>query len=169
MARKWIITFGGVGLLPVIPGTYASFAAVLIFYILWLAMGAWACVAVLVLALPLGAATVAMWEWANDYFGKKDARQVVLDEVVGQWLALAFIPLGTNIFHPLPLIAAAFFLFRGFDVAKPFPIRNLEDLPRGWGVLMDDVLAGIFAGVGLWILVIAVHALTGLKATGAAT
>ena len=161
MARKWLVTFGGVGLLPGMPGTYASLAAALIFYLLCLALGMWACVAVLALALLFSAATVALWPWANEYFGKKDARQIVLDEVVGQWLALSIASLGATACHPLSMVAAAFFLFRGFDVAKPYPIRSIERLPGGWGVLLDDVAAGICAGLGFWVLAFAVRALVG--------
>ena len=154
-------------MLAAMPGTYASFAAALIFYLLWLVLAEWACLVVLALALVLGLVTVALWPWASAHFKKRDPREVVLDEVVGQWVALAFIPLGANAASPLSLIAVAFFLFRGLDVAKPFPIRHIERLPRGWGVLLDDVAAGVCAGLGVWILAFVVHTLVGTKAAAA--
>ena len=135
--KRLLATFCGVGLLPGAPGTYGSFAAAAIYCVVWLALGAntpW------VMAAPtvaFAAASVAITPWAAAYFGRPDPRQFVLDEVVGQWIALMFIPLGPNPTQALSLTAGVFFLFRGFDIVKPFPIRRIERLPGGWGVLLD--------------------------------
>jgi len=76
---------------------------------------------------------------AERAFGRRDEPRIILDEIVGFWFAAAFLP---RAFGPL---AAAFVLFRLFDVYKPGPIRRLQDLPGGWGVMLDDVAAGALA------------------------
>ena len=73
--------------------------------------------------------------------GKKDPGVVVVDEVVGQWVTLLFLP-----FTPA-VAAAGFVLFRVLDVFKPWPARQLESLPDGWGIMSDDVMAGIYANL----------------------
>ena len=78
--------------------------------------------------------------------GKKDPQIVVIDEVIGQWIALA----GAAIYSPGAWIAA-FLLFRTFDIWKPWPIRQLEKLPAGTGIVMDDVMAGIYAALVLYL------------------
>jgi phosphatidylglycerophosphatase A len=149
MYKRWIVSFGGAGLLPAMPGTFGSLAAVIVFYLLWLAFGEAARWIVLALLPIVGAVAIWLGRWAEDYFKTVDPHPFVLDEVVGQWLTLLLVRLSAQ---PLPSIAAAFFLFRAFDVAKPFPVRRMERLPGGWGILMDDVAAAVYAGVGLWVL-----------------
>jgi len=80
--------------------------------------------------------------------GKTDPPEVVADEFAGQSLTLVFTCALTN----PPVLAATiggFLLFRFFDIVKPWPIRKLEKFPQGWGVLADDLLAGVYAGVAL--------------------
>lgn len=157
-ARKtlwaWTVaTFFGAGLGKPGPGTWGSVAAVLI----W-AVYAWAAhpapqtlfltllggIAVsIVLGVP--AATIAARE-----SGRHDPGFVVVDEVAGQWIAL----LGTPADWHHALIALV--LFRLFDITKPPPARQLESLPAGWGIVFDDVAAGLYAwGVAsllrLWV------------------
>ncbi len=147
---KWafaVATFFGAGRLWLAPGTWASAAAVL----LWAALARlahpapqillFALLAGIALALIFGipAATIAERE-----SGKHDPRFVVIDEVAGQWTALLFAPAGWR------YALAAFVLFRIFDVTKPFPVRRLERLPGGWGIVFDDVAAGLYSlGVAL--------------------
>jgi phosphatidylglycerophosphatase A len=100
---------------------------------------------VLSIALGVPAATVAARE-----SGRHDPGFVVIDEVAGQWIALLFSPADWR--HGL----IALILFRLFDITKPFPARQLERLPAGWGIVFDDVAAGLYAlGVAsllrLWI------------------
>jgi phosphatidylglycerophosphatase A len=78
--------------------------------------------------------------------GKKDPQIVVIDEVVGQWIALA----GGAMYSPAAWITA-FALFRAFDIWKPWPVRQLEQLPGGTGIVMDDVMAGIYAALVLYL------------------
>jgi phosphatidylglycerophosphatase A len=79
--------------------------------------------------------------------GKKDPQIVVIDEVIGQWIALA----GAAAYSPAAWIAA-FLLFRTFDIWKPWPVRQLEKLPGGTGIVMDDVMAGIYAALVLYLI-----------------
>ncbi len=146
-ARKtlwaWTVaTFFGAGLGKPGPGTWGSVGAVL----LWGAY-AWlfhpasqtlliALLAGIVLSIALGvpAATIAARE-----SGRHDPGFVVIDEVAGQWIALLGSP--TDWRHAL----IALVLFRLFDITKPFPARQLEHLPEGWGIVFDDVAAGLYA------------------------
>ena len=137
-----IATFFGAGLLKPGPGTWGSIAAML----LWaaLSMGAHAAAMIVTLALIAGivlsialgvpAATVAARE-----SGREDPGFVVIDEVAGQWIALLGCPADWK--HGLIALA----LFRLFDITKPFPARQLENLPEGWGIVLDDVAAGLYA------------------------
>ncbi len=139
----WLIgTFFGAGLLRPGPGTYGSAAAVL----LWLAAAhtfhptrlaltlgtALAALAATLIGIP--AATIVARE-----SGREDPGHVVIDEVAGQLFALiALAP-------TWPHAALAFVLFRAFDILKPPPVRQLERLPTGTGIMLDDVAAGFFA------------------------
>ena len=142
-AWAWTVaTFFGAGLGKPGPGTWGSVAAVL----LWAAV-AWGLspspmvlliVLIAGIALSIGfgvpAATIAARE-----SGKKDPGFVVIDEVAGQWITLLFSPADWR--HGL----IALILFRLFDITKPFPVRQLESLPEGWGIVFDDVAAGLYA------------------------
>ena len=68
---------------------------------------------------------------------------IIIDEIAGMLFALIALP------KTLPLVIAAFFLFRFFDIVKPFPIKKIEKLPTGWGIMFDDVAAGIFSNIVL--------------------
>ncbi len=137
-----VATFFGAGLGKPGPGTWGSVAAVL----LWAAV-AWGLhpspqvlllvlVAGIALSIGLGvpAATIAARE-----SGREDPGFVVIDEVAGQWITLLFCPVDWR--HGL----IALILFRLFDITKPFPVRSLESLPEGWGIVFDDVAAGLYA------------------------
>ena len=78
----------------------------------------------------------------------EDPSQVVVDEISGQLIALTPLAFGSSI----ALVILAFILFRLFDIFKPYPIRKLEHLPNGFGVMLDDVLAGVFAALIVWLV-----------------
>ncbi len=127
----------GCGFVPAAPGTVASAVAVGLAYTVVVGLGlatGW------LAALSLALLAPAIWSAgvASKYFGREDPPEVVIDEVVGQWLALAVV-------NPADWKQwlAAFVLFRALDIAKPFPLRRLERLPGGWGVVADDVAAGL--------------------------
>jgi len=137
-----IATFFGAGLGKPGPGTYGSVAATLL----------WALVAIVLhvpshllnflllivilfsIALGVPAATITARE-----SNRHDPGFVVIDEVAGQWITLLFCPADWR--HGL----LALLLFRLFDITKPFPVRRLERLPGGWGIVFDDVAAGLYA------------------------
>jgi phosphatidylglycerophosphatase A len=137
-----VATFFGAGLGKPGPGTWGSVAALL----LW-AIFAWAfhpsaavlmaaLIAGIALSIALGvpAATIAARE-----SGRHDPGFVVIDEVAGQWISLLGSPADWR--HAL----IALLLFRLFDITKPFPARQLERLPAGWGIVFDDLAAGLYA------------------------
>jgi phosphatidylglycerophosphatase A len=133
---KVLATFFGLGLAPVLPGTVASAATTLLFVFLLRGLSAPLYVLLVVLLFFVG---VAVSKIAADELGRPDPGRVVVDEVCGQLIALAFLPPG---WVPAGL---AFALFRFFDIIKPWPIRRLERLPGGWGIMADDVGAGLVA------------------------
>lgn len=77
----------------------------------------------------------------------KDSSRVVIDEVAGMWISVLFLP------PTLPLLIGGFILFRFFDIVKPLYIRRMEDFKGGWGVMLDDVLAGVYANIILQVIV----------------
>jgi len=135
-----IATFFGVGRLKPGPGTWASAAAVL----LWAAL----CrsltpnlrtATAFVLAAVISAVGIPAATRVSRSCGSKDPQKVVIDEVAGQLIALIGVPLAWKTF------LTGFILFRAFDIVKPPPIRQLEKLPEGAGIVLDDVAAGICA------------------------
>ena len=139
MKKIWIViaTFFGIGHLPVAPGTWASAATALIVYFTPLATAPFlllAGITTAVFIVGIFAATAS-----EKHFAKKDPRPCVIDEVAGQMVALWFLP------RQALLYIAAFFLFRIFDILKPFPVNRSESLPYGLGIMADDVLAGGYA------------------------
>jgi phosphatidylglycerophosphatase A len=73
-----------------------------------------------------------------------DPSIIVIDEIVGMWIALLFLP------KTVPVMIIAFFAFRVFDIVKPQPARSLERIPNGWGIMLDDVVAGAYANIATW-------------------
>ena len=142
---KWawsLATFFGAGYLKPGPGTYGSIAGLLLWYaaahvfhptpiLLTLAT---LFAALLLTDLGIRASTIVARE-----SGRKDPGFVVIDEVAGQLIALVLMPADWK--HA----AVALVLFRGFDIFKPWPIRKLEALPEGTGIMLDDIAAGFFA------------------------
>jgi phosphatidylglycerophosphatase A len=82
--------------------------------------------------------------------GAKDPQKVVIDEVAGQFIALIAVPLDLQTWWTIIL---AFLLFRFFDIVKPYPARKFEDLHGGLGIMADDVVAGIYAAIGVAVAV----------------
>ncbi|HEX9972894.1 MAG TPA: phosphatidylglycerophosphatase A [bacterium] len=143
---KIISTGFGVGYFPLAPGTMGSLAALIVYWIcpeinaLQLAM-----IILGTSALGIYTATITEREMKNKLGQEKgiDPGIVVIDEVIGMLIALLFVPK-----TPFYLIAA-FILFRIFDIAKPYPVRRMEKFPGGWGIVLDDVIAGICANIAI--------------------
>jgi phosphatidylglycerophosphatase A len=144
-----IATAGGAGYFPVAPGTAGSLVGVAFVAILWRVPLS----RQLIIAVSAGilAAIFAVGVWAagaaEKFFGRTDPGQVVVDEVVGQMLTLLMIPRAA--WHWL---LGGFLLFRLLDVIKPPPARQAERFPRGWGIMMDDVIAGLYGLVVLMVI-----------------
>ena len=147
---KLIATSFGVGFLPVMPGTWGAILAIL----LWLPLYLWASAGV---TLTVTAGAVALFAvagtWASSvsekYWGK-DPVVACVDETVGQWISL--LPITSVAVDPWWLILLSLALFRLFDIYKPLGIRAMERLPRGYGMMADDVLAGIYSVVVILIV-----------------
>ena len=90
--------------------------------------------------------------------GTEDPGWIVIDEVCGIFMALAFFPTNIIVAHPW-FLAITFGLFRIFDILKPFGIHNMEKLPGAWGVMADDLLGGVYAGILLWLSAVGIYAL----------
>lgn len=155
--RKLILSGGGLGYLPVAPGTWASVVPCAAFWVLAWAVGGgggrrigWpellVAAAMAALALLSSIGCVALGEFAERTFGKKDSRRCVIDEYAGQAVTLVGLPLSAGGLLWLPP-AVGFLAFRAMDIIKPPPGRRLERLPFGWGVLLDDLVAGVYANV----------------------
>ncbi len=131
-----VATFFGAGLLPVAPGSWASLlTAAIVFFtpLSALPFALLAMITAVVYAIGIPAAGIC-----EKHYQKHDPRQCVIDEVAGQLVSLWLLPRQAGFY------IAAFFLFRIFDIAKPFPINKSEALPRGIGIMTDDVLAGFY-------------------------
>ena len=141
-----VATAGGVGLAPLAPGTFGSLAGVALWALLARA-GAAALALGIALVVPLGIWSAGR---AQALWGRHDDGRIVIDEVAGQLLALAFLPLR------LEVALTGFALFRLFDIWKPGLIRRAERWPGGLGVVADDLVAGLLANAGgqlLWRVV----------------
>jgi phosphatidylglycerophosphatase A len=142
-AADVIATWFGCGLSPIAPGTAGALGALPLYYAARALAGS---VGVLGAAVVVG----VVGTWAADDFARraneKDPQRVVVDEVCGVLIALAFSG------RDLRSIAVAFVLFRLLDMFKPWPIRALERLPGGLGIMLDDVAAGVLAAAFVALL-----------------
>lgn len=139
-----LATFFGSGLAPVAPGTAGSIAAIAFAALVrspkhW--SPAYFAVLTAVFLIP------SLWACGRYARDQRDADPplVVVDEAIGQWITLA----GATVYN-WKSVLAGFLLFRLFDIWKPYPTRHVERLPGGVGIMADDVLAGVFAGLVLW-------------------
>jgi phosphatidylglycerophosphatase A len=128
----------GIGYFPLAPGTVASFGMILL-YKLWLYQWSWP--VYLGMIIPF----YALGVWSSSVYAahikKEDPRNVVIDEALGQYLALfTLAPTWT-------LVLLSFFLFRFFDILKPLFIKKAEKFHSGWGIMLDDIVAGIYASI----------------------
>jgi phosphatidylglycerophosphatase A len=140
----FIATAAYCGYAPIAPGTVGSAAGLVVYLLVW-----WTQSPILEIALIVFLFAIGVWSGtiAERYFGGIDPGPVVMDEVVGMLITLAFIPVGWT------GALAGFVLFRIFDVIKPFPAGRLERLHGGLGVMADDAMAAVYANVSLRILV----------------
>jgi phosphatidylglycerophosphatase A len=160
----------GVGYSPIAPGTMGSLVGVGIYLFLrprvievfmvrfsgrvfddaWRIFAESSFFTCVLLIVIVGLSLVGIWaaSRAERLFGRKDPGAVVIDEVVGQLITYAMVP---HFIGPIGIVLG-FVLFRAFDIIKPYPIRNLEKLPSGLGIVVDDIAAGFYAGTALAII-----------------
>ena len=136
----FIATVAYCGYFPIAPGTVGSVVGLVLYALVW-----WSGNPIVESALIVVLFAAGVWAGttAERYFGGIDPGPVVIDEVVGMLITLAFIPVGWS------GALAGFFLFRVFDVVKPYPARALERLHGGLGVMADDAMAAVYANVSL--------------------
>jgi phosphatidylglycerophosphatase A len=154
-------TFFGAGLLKPGPGTWGSVAAVLLWMVpacgaqrltflvntgQWILPSYWLGALTIFAAFLATAIGIPAATRIAEESGREDPGHVVIDEVAGQWLTLAV----CRPDWPHALLALA--LFRLFDITKPWPIRKLEALPGGWGIMLDDLAAGLFGAIVLFLV-----------------
>jgi phosphatidylglycerophosphatase A len=141
---KLLATGCGSGYSPVAPGTAGTMAGVLLYFLLAFLPGSVYFFSLLVFT----AVAVYLAQKAEVIFGKKDHPCIVVDEVVGLLWTMLFVS------PTIPGVIIGFILFRFFDIVKPFPVRLLQDkLPGGYGVVGDDVMAGIYSNLALQALI----------------
>lgn len=139
----FVATAAYCGYVPVAPGTMGSLAGLIVYLLVW-----WLQSRVIEIGLIVLLFAAGVWAGtaAERYFGGIDPGPIVIDEVVGMLITLAFIPVG------LSAAIAGFVLFRIFDVVKPYPAGRLERLHGGLGVMADDAMAAVYANVMLRVV-----------------
>jgi len=139
----FIATVGYCGYFPFAPGTVGSAAGLAFYALVW-----WSGSPVVEVGMIAAVFAAGVWAGttAERYFGGVDPGPIVIDEVLGMLITLAFIPVGWS------GALAGFVLFRIFDVIKPFPAGRLEALHGGLGVMADDAMAAVYANISLRIL-----------------
>ena len=139
----FLATVAYCGYFPIAPGTVGSAAGLVVYLLVW-----WAQSPVVEIALIVGVFATGVWAGttAEQYFGGIDPGPVVIDEVLGMLITLAFIPVGWS------GALVGFVLFRIFDVIKPYPAGKLEQLHGGLGVMADDAMAAVYANISLRVL-----------------
>ncbi|HEX5054132.1 MAG TPA: phosphatidylglycerophosphatase A [Planctomycetota bacterium] len=150
---RWLlITSGGLGTSPFAPGTVGTLGGVLLAVTLQ-----WLLPEHAVLAWSIAAVVLFLWgclqsEFVARTWPKEDPGQFVLDEVVGYLVTVIVYALLAQRLPGAFAHMAAFFAFRAFDVLKIQPAKKLEDLPGAWGIMADDQMAGVYAGLSIWIV-----------------
>ena len=151
----WMVTGMGLGRLRPAPGTWGSLPPVFLGMLLAFAGTdpRQIDMALAAMGLVFGLSCLVWGEHAERTFGRKDPGAVVADEVAGQSLALMWLPWPGNNARVIATCAIAFFAFRLFDIIKPPPARGWQRFPGGLGILIDDLVAGLYALVATQILV----------------
>ncbi len=140
LLAKTFATFFGIGYFPLAPGTAATAAGLGVAYLLKDSPAGYFIFLAFIVVVGVPACT-----YLEKVLNKKDPGIVVIDEVAGILIALAGLPLNW------PLMISGFFLFRAFDMFKIYPINKIEAMPGGWGIMLDDVMAGVYTNVILQI------------------
>jgi len=157
--KRLLTSCFGLGRLPLAPGTWGSLPVVIIFWLMCQFHLSGPSISIVMAALALAGAVICVKfaPAAIAATGNTDPREVVADELAGQAVTFLAIPFFTPVIltpgQICIITSGGFLLFRLFDIVKPWSIRKLEKLPKGWGILADDLLAGVFAAFVLLIVI----------------
>ena len=143
LIAEWIGTVFYIGKLPFTPGTWSSLVASLTWFFIFDSLSPIILPIITLLLFAIG--IIACEKIINDT-KEKDPSRIVIDEWVGQWIVFTFMPVNISI------LVIGLILFRIFDIFKPFPVKSMEKLSGGWGIMMDDVIAGIMAYILLYAI-----------------
>ena len=141
-----------VGYMPVASGTWGSLWVPVLYYLVPANFFGSFLVAATIVTVALGIPAAGRCE----RFWGGDPSKVIIDEVAGMLVTILFLPLSARV------VWAGFFLFRLFDITKPPPARQAERLPGGWGIMVDDLMAGVYANLTLRLLILLVPGIMGL-------
>lgn len=150
--KRWITTCGGLGWLPVAPGTWGSLPPAIVFAVLMSADAPTATTIAMAAMLVVGCVACVLYSPASIAAREDDdPGEVVADEFAAQALTFLVLPFMTpralSGGESVLLAVLGFLAFRVMDIAKPWPIKNLERLPAGWGILADDLAAGVLSAI----------------------
>jgi len=155
--KRLLTSCFGLGWMPLAPGSWGSLPPAIIFGLVYYYGGSGILAFVLMVVL-LAAGSIICIKFSDAAIaatGNHDPNEVVADEIAGQALTFMAMPLliqsptGSQI---VTIVVFGYFLFRLFDTVKPWPSYRLEELPAGWGILADDLMAGVYAGAALMVL-----------------
>ena len=136
-SADWLATCFRIGYLPLAPGTWGSASAVIAWRLLpEMELFRLSLIVIVIFLVGVNASSIV-----SNKERDSDPSKVVIDEWAGMWIALLMIP------NEWVWLGIAFLLFRVFDIIKVYPANRFERLPGGWGIMMDDVVAGLYAGV----------------------
>jgi phosphatidylglycerophosphatase A len=148
---RWLIYLIGTGFFsgyaPIAPGTAGSFVGLVLLFLIP-GFSGWKLLLGCILVFFLGVLTATQIE---RFEKKKDCGLIVIDEIVGLWITFLYIPENINLIGWI----SGFLFFRLFDIIKPFPARRSQNLQAGWGVMVDDIIAGVYANLVLQGLICA--------------
>ena len=146
LAKELFVTFGFIGYIPWAPGTCASWGTLCILYLLYTIVPQYFLILTLLIALLLFILGVFITSYFIQKWNNTDPSNIVIDECIGIMMSFLFIS------PSLYTFLGGFILFRLLDIFKPWPIYLLEQFPKGWGVMLDDVVAGIITALVLYFI-----------------
>ncbi len=135
---KFFATGGYIGFMPYMPGTFGTLLGVMLFLFIYSSFFLYVLVSVFLVLFGIWISSVA----EREIFKVKDSPEIVIDEVVGFLIAMAFIG-DINFFS----VITGFILFRAFDILKPYPIKRIQNIGGGLGIMIDDIIAGIYSNI----------------------
>ncbi len=136
------------GYCPIAPGTAGTIIAFLLYVLEYCFFGEVSWIINLLIVLSLIYPSIKLCDTGEKFFKKKDPSEIVLDEIFGYWISVLFYPFNWKI------AILAFFLFRAFDILKPYPVNKFDRLPGGFGIMMDDVMAGIYSNISILSIIL---------------